>query len=144
MTYATADISPDPDIAQAIDDLRATALEIRDRSKGLLALKAGKPAWVAATQYVADLVSGITVRADRLGLTTDELLALINADIALGGRVATPRTAAALSEAVDAAVEREKRAHRALTVAQTEVRAATAARLVAERAATDHAAGCLT
>jgi len=134
-------LTSDPDVVQAIEDLRPTVLEIRDRSKALLSLMPELPAHRDRRLIVLELVSGIALRAERIGMTTDELLAVINADIDGRGAARMP-SGDELAEAVAAARERERDAHVALSAAQTEMRLATAARLSAERAVIAHAAGC--
>jgi hypothetical protein len=133
-------LSEDPDLAQAIKDLRPIVLELRERSKALSELPAHSPHRRPGEIHVADLTSRITVRAERLSMSTDALLVLINEDInrrARRGRgqpsIPTSRT---LTDIASAALAREAVAHIDLTAAQAEMRDATAARIAAEEALT--------
>lgn len=81
----------DPDLAQAMIDLRDTVLELRRRSHAHAQLGPDEHASRrAAASMIAELTSLVALRADRLGMTADALMVIINADInrrARGGSV---------------------------------------------------------
>ena len=129
----------DPDLKQAIVDLRDTVLELRRRSHAHARLDPDEHAIRrAAGSMIAELTGLVALRADRLGMTADALMVIINADInrrARGGRGEPTRsTIRTVMDQVVKARTREVVAHTELTAAQVELRAATAARIAAEQA----------
>lgn len=129
----------DPDLAQAMVDLRDTVLELRRRSHAHTQLGPDEHASRrAAESMIAELTSLVALRADRLGMTADALMVIINADInrrARGGRGEPTRsTIRTVMDQVVKARTREVVAHTELTAAQVELRAATKARVAAEQA----------
>lgn len=128
----------DPDVVQAIEDLRPVALELRTRTADYLKLPEGSNARRAAQTVINDLMSRVSLRAERLCITTDTLMLHINDAIdrkARRGKDAPDRiTSRTLATRVEQARAREVDAHTALTRAQSEVKAATAARIAAEQA----------
>lgn len=138
-------ITADPDIAQAIVDLREVGDELRRRSATLLRLPEQSGDARLERSAVIDLQSRIDLRAERLGISGAALTALINDDLndrARRGRGAPSRpTSRTLMDEVTNAQAREADAHRALSAAQIEVKASTAARLAAEEAYRVYAQG---
>lgn len=136
----------DPDLKQSIVDLRDTVLELRRRSHAHAQLGPDDHASrCAAASMISELTSRVALRADRLGMTADALMVIINADInrrARGGRGEPTRsTIRTVMDQVVKARTREVVAHTELTAAQIEMRAATAARVAAEQAYARYAAG---
>lgn len=139
-------LDEDPDLAQAIVDLRDTVDDIRRRSHAYAQLGPNEHAHRrAAGSVIAELTSLVAVRADRLGMTADALMVIINAHInrrARGGRGEPTRsTIRTVMDQVVKARTREIVAHTELTAAQIEMNAATAARVAAEQAYARYAAG---
>lgn len=139
-------LDEDPDLAQAIVDLRDTVHNIRRRSHAYAQLGPDDHAnRRAAASVIAELTSLVAVRADRLGMTVDALMVLINADInrrARGSRREPTRsTIRTVMDQVVRARTREVAAHAELSAAQIEMRAATAARIAADEAYARYAAG---
>lgn len=137
------EITEDPDVAQAIADLTPVVLEIRERTKALAEAKRLKPDQRAAAEAeIAELFSRLDLRAERLQIDVAALLTMINDAVGRArGATAIIAPTVTLADAVTAAIAREGRAHAALSAAQIEVRAATAARIDAEREYAKHAAG---
>ncbi len=71
----------DTDVAQAIAFFRPVVLEIRQLSAQAFTLPERSAARAAVEEQIQDRVSGIGLRATRVGLTCDDLLAKINADL---------------------------------------------------------------
>ncbi|MCH4893978.1 hypothetical protein GO308_12720 [Sphingomonas sp. SFZ2018-12] len=138
-------ITADPDIAQAIEDLRAVGAALRRNSALLLTLPEGSVEHRAERALVLELQSRIDLRAGRLGISGAALTELINDDLndrARRGRGKPSRpTSRTLMDAVMNAQAREADAHRALSAAQIEVKAATEARRAAEEAYRVYAQG---
>ena len=139
------EITEDPDIAQAVEDFRAQVVEMRK-----LSAEAIKPGGVerykeSARNRCAEIMSGLGIRAQRIGLTADELLVFVNADLnhrARRGRGAPTRpTIRTLMDAVTDRTAEEATAHLELNAAQKKMRLATAARVAAEGAYAKYAAG---
>lgn len=145
-----APVTEDPDLAQAIVDLRPVVVEIREAIAALDFAQTRRPAVrpkpeqrAAAEAEIAELKSRVAVRAERLGLAHDDLMDMITEDLAArrhGGHV-DRCTSGTLADAVSTAIMREARAHQALSAAQIELRSATAARVDAEREYAAYAAG---
>jgi hypothetical protein len=135
----------DPDVRQAVEDLREVGAELRQRSADYAQLPENSRHRPPALSRINELTSRIAVRADRLGMSTNGLLALVNDDInhrARRGRPAPSRvTSRTVLDDLTAAEAREQDAHRALTAAQIELRAATIARIAAAERASAYAAG---
>lgn len=128
----------DPDVVQAIDDLRPVALELRERTAAYLQLPAGSNARRAAQTVITDLMSRVSLRAERLCISADTLMLHINDAIdrkARRGKDAPDRiTSRTLATRIEQARAREVDAHAGLTRAQSELKAATASRIAAEQA----------
>lgn len=135
------DTIEDPDVRQAVVDFLAVGDELRRRSADYAKLPERDHRYREAAQArINELTSRIAVRAERLGMTTNGLLALINDELnhraRRGGPTPTRVTSRTVLDDLTAAQAREADAHRALFEAQLEVVAATNARLAAaERAA---------
>jgi hypothetical protein len=71
-------VSPDPDVEQAINDFLPTAAEIRDRSARLLKLAPGSDQRRSESQFIRQQMNDIGTRAARLGLSADALMVLLN------------------------------------------------------------------
>jgi hypothetical protein len=69
---------PDPDLDQAIRDFLPLAAEIRERSARVLKLKPGSDARRYEMADIRRLMDDIGTRADRLGLTGQALMVLLN------------------------------------------------------------------
>jgi hypothetical protein len=68
----------DPDLEQAIEDLREVVVELREKSAALTATRMNRQQRADAQAYIGELYSRLAVRAERLGLSSDELLTVIN------------------------------------------------------------------
>jgi hypothetical protein len=68
----------DPDLDQAIEDLREVVIELREKSAALTASRLNRQQRGDAQAYIGELYSRLAVRAERLGLSSDELLSVIN------------------------------------------------------------------
>lgn len=135
----------DPDITQAVDDFRDVVLEIRARTARMIALPAADRQRALEERNIHDLMGRIGTRAERIGLTADELLVHINADLnhrARRGRDAPTRpTVRTLMDEVTSRIAEEAVAHIELSTAQDKMRDATKARLAAEGAYAKYCAG---
>lgn len=139
-------IEEDPDVRVAIKDFRPTVVDIRHLSAQLITLRAGGPEHQAASAAVQDLVSGMELRAERLGLTLDDLFRYVNDDLA-----ASPPPAGALKpqgqllrDLLDentAAYAEEHRLYRERTALDVRIAAATDRRIAADRACGGFVAG---
>jgi hypothetical protein len=140
-------ITEDPDVADAVATFRPVVMDIRVRSAAMFALPAESADRAAVADVVTDLVAGMALRAERLGITLDDLFRLVNWDLAARppaqGHAHAP-TGAYLRELLDEntrAHAAEGRAHKELTAAQGRLRVATAERLAADRACAGWTAG---
>jgi len=130
----------DPDVVQAIEDLWTDAAEIRNLSDRIAGEHACSPQRRHGERHIGELTSRIRLRAGRIGVSPDALMILLNNEASRraarkGRGVAAPVTGLrAMLDAVSEANAREAASHIALTAAQAEMRAATAARLGAEEA----------
>jgi hypothetical protein len=132
-------ISADPDVEQAVEDLRPIVERMRGHSAAAMRLPANSTAQAAEQREVNHLFEFIQVRADRIGnITADGLLQLINVDIdsrSRRGRAAPAQpTKRTLMTAVSDAVGEEAVAKRNLTAAQVAYDAAQRKRRGAEDA----------
>jgi hypothetical protein len=140
------DTIEDPDVRQAVVDFLSVGEELRRRSADYAKLPERDHRYREAAQSrINELTSRIAVRADRIGMTTNGLLALINDELnhraRRGGPAPSRVTTRTLLDDLTAAQAREQDAHRALSAAQIEVRAATAARVAAAERAAAYGAG---
>lgn len=135
----------DPDIAQAVEDFRELALELRDRSVRATGLPLGDRHRAIEEQHIGEIMSRITVRAGRLGLTADELMVHLNLDLNRRARRGRPvpgrETVRTLADAVTERIAEEAVSHMELSAAQEKMRSATAARVAAEGAYAKYSAG---
>ncbi len=138
MSRIITEPAPDPDVEQALVDLLELAQEIRQRSAALAKLDRFSPNHRHETAHVAELVSRIEVRADRLGMSCDALLVLLNDRLnakARRGQGAPARpTIRTLMDTLAVAVAAEHDAQRALTQAKQALWAAQRDRAAAEEA----------
>ena len=133
----TLPLTADPDVEQAIEDFSGPVAELRAVSASLIDLPPVSPKYAAAVARCAEITGDVTTRAERIGVTADTLLALINARLADRARPnTTPLYAArrALVDEVAAAEEAKKDADRVLRLAQRKANAAAARLHGAERA----------
>ncbi|CAN5573756.1 hypothetical protein BH10PSE14_BH10PSE14_06360 [soil metagenome] len=132
------DIQIDADLEQTITDLLPVAAELREQSRTIIDLEPGRPGYLPTQAMITDLVQRIALRAERHDLTADALLVLLNMRLnekARRGRGEPAGiTARTLDDALTSAAVREERALLALSAAQIEMRAATAARIAAQQA----------
>lgn len=135
----------DPDVRQAIEDFRSTILQVRTLSAEAIQLRADSPARRSIENDVQRLMGDVALRASRLQLTTDALVALINDDLdsrARRGRPAPARvTTRTLMRDLNDAQAREETARLQLSAANIEMKAATAARVAAEERASAYGSG---
>jgi len=136
-------IKQDPEVAAAVADFRDTVIAIRGHSLRLFYLPESSVERAAEQDRVDDLVAGMQARCDRIDLTLDELFRLVNLDLHHSGGAASRPTGEflhALTRGATDAHNVEAAAHEALSAAQAQVQAATAARLAADRACAGYAA----
>lgn len=130
-------LSEDPDLEQAISDLLPIAQSMRVKSSRLLSITVDRHR-ISAQSEISEMYSRIAVRAERIGITGAALVEILNAVLdarARSGRAApTGDTSRTLLNALTLAQAREADAHRMLSAAQIEVRAATEQRVSAEQA----------
>lgn len=135
----------DPDVRQAIEDFRGVIAQVRLLSGEALQLRADSPARRSIENDVQRLMNDVGLRASRLQLTTDALVALINDDLdsrARRGRPAPARvTIRTLMRDLTEAQAREETARLQLSAANIEMKAATAARIAAEERASAYGSG---
>lgn len=140
-------ITEDPDVADAVAMFRPVVMDIRARSAAMFELPADSAECAAAADVVTDLVAGMSLRADRLGITLDELFRLVNDDLAARpparGHAFAPAGAylRAMLDENTRAHAAEGRAHKELTAAQARLQVATNERLSADRACAGWTAG---
>lgn len=131
-----APVIEDPDVRQAIEHFRDTVLRIRKLSAEAVQLRADSPVRRSIENDVQRLVGEVALRADRLQLTTDALIALINDDLDSKARRGGPPpkrvTNRTLMRDLNDAQAREETARLQLSAANIELKAATAARIAAE------------
>ena len=135
----------DPGFAAAIADHRATVIEVRALGASAFDLAPGTEARDAVTDRIADLAGMIDLRAGRLGVTTPELLAMINADL-LADPPAEPhaprgRYLRALLADADFAYAQAARTRVELERARDRLAAAAAAKHAADTACAGYVAG---
>lgn len=135
----------DPDVRQAVEDFRDTILQVRKLSTEALELRADSPSRRSIENDVQRLMGDVALRAARLQLSTDTLVALINDDLdsrARRGRPAPTRvTTRTLMRDLNDAQAREETARLQLSAANIEMKAATAARIAAEERASTYGSG---
>lgn len=136
---------PDPDVIQAIEDFRSTALTIRDLSEKAAKLPENDRRRDAIEREKADLYSKVRLRCQRLGdgWTAEALLLAINDDIhRRAGRVAKPSRESARTylDRVNAAVLREQELMAQHAAVGSELKEAHLARVAAERVAAAYGA----
>jgi hypothetical protein len=131
-------IEADPDVEQAVVDFLSVGAEIRTRSAALLKLPEFGTNRLREERHVADLVSRIATRADRLNLSSDALLVLINDRLnekVRRGRGAPARpTIRTLMDGLAVAIALQHDADRSVEAALRHLRETTAARRAAEEA----------
>lgn len=130
-------ITPDPDVEQAVRDFLPVVAEIRDRTKRLLELKPRSPGRQAERAEVHELTTRIQARASRLGLTTDELMVMVNDALDLRVRRGRPAPARPTARSLLARVTHDQAV---VAEAELQVRAADA-KLAAARAALNASEG---
>lgn len=135
----------DPRIKAAIVDFRAAVVEVRQLSADLFPLPLTSPRRAALQEAIDDHVGGMQARADTVGITLDELLRLINADLA-GQRVGNTHPPhgeylRALCDENTGAHAAEATIHREIVRLQQLLPAATDRRLAADRACAGFIAG---
>lgn len=111
-------ITEDPDVATAVADFRDTVVEIRTRSMRWFGLAEGSTARAAEQDAIDDLVERIATRAGKLGLTVDQLLAFINADLKTRG---SRNPAVPYGPYQDHLIEENNRAHAAVRTIKREI-----------------------
>lgn len=127
----------DPDVRQAVEDFRDTIAQVRALSAEAIQLRADSPTRRSIQNDVQRLMGDVGLRASRLHLSTDALVALINDDLdsrARRGRAAPVRvTTRTLMRDLNDAQAREETARLQLSAANIEMKAATDARVAAEQ-----------
>jgi hypothetical protein len=136
---------PDPDVIQAIEDFRSTALQIRDLSDRASRLPENDRRRIALEADKAELFGKVRLRCRRLGndWTAEALLLAINDDIhRRAGRVAKPSRESARMhlDRVNALTLREQELTAQAAELSRQVKEATAARVAAERVAAAYGA----
>lgn len=138
-------IEADPDVEQAIVDFTYIGAEIRTRSAALLKLPIGSVNRKREEADVADLVSRIATRAERLTLSADALLVLINDRLnekARRGRGAPGRpTIRTLMDGLAVALAAEQEAERSLKLSQRHLMQTRTARIAAQDACAAYGSG---
>lgn len=139
---------PDPDVIQAIEDFRSTALQIRDLSDRASKLPENDRRRAALEAEKAELFGKVRLRCQRLGndWTAEALLLAINDDIhRRAGRVARPSRESARTylDRVNAAVLREQELMARHAAIGRELKEAHTARVAAERVAAAYGAKAL-
>lgn len=71
-------ITPDPDVEQAIRDFLPLAAEIRERSVRVLRMRPGSDARRLEAGDIRQKMNDIGTRAERLGLSLDAMMVLLN------------------------------------------------------------------
>jgi hypothetical protein len=130
-------ITPDPDVEQAIADFLPVVAEIWERTARLLKMKAGSPGRNAERQEVHELTTRVQARATRLGLTTDQLLVMVNDALDLRARRGRAAPARPTARTLLARVTADQAA---VAESELQVRAAQA-KLAASRAALNASEG---
>lgn len=137
-------IIPDPDITVAVEAFRPAVIEIRARSVKLVGLREGSAERRVEQAAIDSLADDMRCRAERIGITLDELFRIINEDLRLNPPEQAHRPTGAHLRVIEAEVIRataaERRAHEVLSIAQDRVRRATAERIAAQRACAGFAA----
>ncbi len=135
-TVMHSPVIEDPDVRQAVEDFRPVIAQVRQLSAEAIELRADSPTRRSIESDVQRLMSDVGLRASRLQLSTDALVALINDDLdsrARRGRPAPTRvTTRTLMRDLVQAKAREETARLELSAANIEMKAATAARVAAE------------
>jgi len=118
-------ISEDPDVAQAVEDKVDDLARIRD----LIAADARAPRGRNAS-LIGELLADVHLRAERLQVSPEALVQMVGQELdrRTGRRSVDGVVRARLTRSESLAIHREQEAHLALSRAQAEMRAATAAR----------------
>lgn len=123
-------VHEDPDVTQAVQDLLGEGERLRQLSLSRSKLRDGSAQQRATDDMIRDTASRFSLRAERIGggMTGAALQNLVEDALNLkarGGRPAPSReTARTVADRVAAAEARVFEAHRAVTKAQAELRAA--------------------
>ena len=117
-----------PDTRQAIEDLRHVVVELRQRGARISNLDERQGTYLAERRVIGELNSRIRLRAERLGITGETLLALVQDDLntkARRGRPAPTRvTTLTLKDDIARSLQRIEAAAEAKRVALAEEREA--------------------
>jgi len=129
-------LSGDPDLEQAIEDLLPVAQDLRVSSSRLIGLEERHR--LPVQREVTELYGRIALRAERIGTTAAALVQILNAVLDVKARrgraVPVGDTSRSLLNAATEAYAREGDAHRAVSAAQAELKAATDHRIAVEQA----------
>jgi hypothetical protein len=138
-------IEADPDVEQAVTDFTHIGAEIRTRSAALLKLPEGTINRRREEAQVADLVSRIATRAERLSLSADALMVLINDRLnekARRGRGAPARpTVRTLMDGLAVAIAAEQDAERSHQLSAKYLDETRTARIAAQEACAAYGSG---
>lgn len=130
-------MNDDPDLAQAIEDLRPVFADLRKAKRDMrkLAGSMENRAFQAAQEFAGDLRGRINTRARKLALDPDALTAILAADANLKLRLKRRGSKAQMAKALreECVIQRARRieAEDALRLAQGEFAAATRAEAAA-------------
>ncbi|MBW6524453.1 hypothetical protein KZ810_13170 [Sphingomonas sp. RHCKR47] len=135
----------DPRIAAAVADFRGAVIDIRRLSAELFTTGEGTTKRSVLQAHIDDLVGGMQARADMVGLTLDQLFALINAELKRK-RVGNDHQPhgdhlRAITDENTSAYADEARLHREIDRLQKMVPAAIDRRIAADRACAGYCAG---
>lgn len=135
----------DPDVRQAVEDFRDTIAQVRAFSAEAIQLRADSPTRRSIENDVQRLMGDVGLRARRLHLSTDSLVALINDDLDSRARRGGPApkrvTSRTLMRDVTEAQAREETARLQLSAANIEMKSATDARIAAEERLSAYGSG---
>jgi hypothetical protein len=138
-------IVEDPDVRQAVTDFTPNVVEIRRLSLLLAQSRAGGALAEGIRSEIEEQVSDMQLRADRLDITIDDLFRLINDALRDQRAIDSHKPAGDFLRALVAENERayaeEAQLHRERTALDRRIRAATDARLAADRACAGYVAG---
>ena len=139
------EVERDPDVVAAVETYTPAVIEIRTRSARLVHPFITADQRTAEQSAIDGLVADMTSRAERIGITVDQLFAEINAELA-GRRDGDPSRPhgpllEALLEEVGAAHGAEARLHREITSLQAQLPRAVGRRIAADRACAGYVAG---
>ena len=90
MQHQTIEADRDPDLDQAREDMAPRASRIRELSLQMLSRDVGSRIRAAAESEIQNQMSFILVRADRIGIAPDALMAVLNADLDAKARRGRP------------------------------------------------------